>query len=114
MIANGLNVLLGLWLIYIAVLDPAFVEKAPWRLAAMAVVVIVLAVAARPGDTLKWVSTTNVVVGVVMLVLAALRYAAAAPDLLMFWGVFWAGTLVAVLALWAALYRPRAAVQPQA
>lgn len=27
----------------------------------------------------------------------------------MFWGAFWVGILVAVIALWAALYRPAAA-----
>ncbi len=114
MIANALNVILGLWLVYVAVLDPQFVEQAIWRLAVMAMAVLVLAIAARPGDYLKWISTTNIVIAVVLLVLTSLRAEVMAPDLLMFWGVFWSGTVVAVLALWAALYRPRSEFDPRA
>ncbi len=107
MIANMLNALLGIWLTYVAVLKPAFANEPNWHLPAMAITVIVLAAAARASEYLTWVSTTNILVGVVLLALAALRHVQMAPDLLMFWGVFWAGIFIAVLALWAALYRPR-------
>lgn len=107
MIANALNTILGIWLAYIAVLDPSFVNNSTWHLPVLAIAVIVLAAAARPGDYLKWASTTNIVAGIVLLLLAGLRWSALAPDLLMFWGVFWSGIVVSVLALWAALYRPQ-------
>ncbi len=108
MVANGLNVLLGLWLVYVAVLDPTFVNDVTWRLVAMAVAVIVLAGIAVRTEYLKWVSVTNVVIGIVLIILAGLRSQVLAPDLLMFWGVFWSGIVVSVLAFWSILYRPRA------
>jgi len=44
--------------------------------------------------------------GVAMAVLAALQFMSRTPELFTFWGVFWVGLIVAVVALWAALYRP--------
>ena len=106
MIANLLNTLLGLWLVYVAVLDPAWAASS-WKLALAGVVVIALAFWARASDYRTWQSTVDAVLGVSLLVLAALHATGMAPVLLMFWGTFWPGVLVAVFALWAALYRPR-------
>lgn len=109
MIANLLNTLLGLWLVYVTVLDPAWAGASPWKLPLVGAVVLVLALWARASDFRKWQSSVNLVLGALLLVLAALHWRGDAPPLLMFWGVFWPGILVAVLALWAALYRPRVA-----
>ena len=108
MIANVLNAILGLWLVYAAVLDPAW-GASSWKLVLAGVVVVALAFWARLTDYRKWQSSVDAVLGVLLLVLAALHAMGAAPVLLMFWGTFWPGVLVAVFALWAALYRPRAA-----
>ncbi len=106
MIANLLNCMLGIWLVYVAVLDPAWGGASNWRLALAAVVVLALALWARASDHAKWQSSTNLVLGALLLIVAGLHWRGDAPPLLMFWGVFWVGILVAVLALWAALYRP--------
>ena len=104
MIANLLNALLGLWLVYLAVLDPAWSEGT-WKLALAGIVVIVLSVWARATDLRKWQSSVNVLLGVVLLLLAAIDWAGAATALVLFWAVFWPGILVAVFALWSLLYR---------
>lgn len=106
MIANVLNAILGLWLVYVAVLDPAWNANS-WKLVLAGAVVIALAFWARASDYRKWQSSVDVVLGVLLLVLAALHATGVAPPLLVFWGTFWPGVLVAVFALWAALYRPR-------
>ncbi len=104
MIANLLNTLLGLWLVYAAVLHPAWTTDA-WKLPIAAILVIVLAFWARASDYRKWQSSVNMVLGLVLAVLAGLHWGGLVSPLVMFWGVFWPGILVAVLALWAALYR---------
>lgn len=108
MIANLLNTLLGLWLTYAAVLDPSWAGANAWKLPLAGVIVIVLALWARASDFQKWQSSANVVLGVLLLVLAAFHWRGAASPLVVFWGMLWPGVLVAILALWAALYRPAA------
>lgn len=107
MAANLLNAVLGLWLVYVAVLDPAWAAHTHWRLPLAGGLVLALAVWARRSDYLKWPSMVNVVLGAALLVLAALKWEGAAPPLVVFWGLFWPGLLVPIFALWAALYRPR-------
>jgi hypothetical protein len=107
MIANLLNALLGLWLVYVAVLDRAWAASS-WKLGIASVAAIALALWARASDYRKWQSSVNVVLGGLMLILAALEAAGDAPPLLVFWGVFWPGALAAIFALWSVLYRPRA------
>ncbi len=108
MIANLLNTLLGLWLVYVAVLDPVWAQASAWKLPLAGVVMIALALWARASDARKWQSSVNLVLAVVLLIVAALHWEDLAPPLLLFWGVFWPGVLVAVFALWAVLYRPAA------
>jgi len=108
MIANIANTVLGLILVYFAVLQPAAVEgggSTLW-LALAGVIVVALAFLARRSDPGKWYSATNFVAGAWLLVLAALHAFSVAPALVSFWGVFWSGCIVAVVALWAALYKP--------
>lgn len=107
MIANLLNVVLGLWLVYAAVLDPAWASANDWRLPLAAVVILVLALWARASDHRKWQSSVNLALGVALLILSGIHWKGVAPPLLMYWGIFWPGIVVAVLALWATLYRPR-------
>jgi len=108
MIANLLNTLVGLWLVWEAVLDPAWTQNT-WKLPVAGVLVLLLALWARASDYRKWQSTVNLAFGVALLILAVLHWSGAVTPLEMFWGVFWPGILVAVLALWAALYRPGSA-----
>lgn len=109
MIANLLNTVLGLWLVYVAVLDPQWAAAPKWKLPLAGVLVLALALWARASDHRKWQSSVNRVLGVLLLILGGLHWRNAAPPQLMFWGAFWPGILVAIFALWAALYRPAAA-----
>lgn len=106
MTANLLNAALGLWLVYVAVLAPAWAADNHWRLPLAGALVVALALWARSSDRLKWHGTVNVVLGAALLALSALHWENAAPPLLMFWGLFWPGVLVPIVALWAALYGP--------
>ena len=106
MIANLLNGVLGVWLVYVAVLDPDWAGANWWRLPLAAILVLVLALWARSSDFRKWQSSVNLVLGALLLILSGLRITAMARPLLMFWGIFWSGILVAIMSLWAALYRP--------
>jgi len=107
MIPNLINVVLGLWLAYAVMLDPPLLES-PWVLVISAVVIFALALWARRSDHHPWQSTLNMALAAVLLVLAAIQYGLPASELVHFWGVFFAGILVSIFALWAALYRPRA------
>ncbi len=105
MIANLFNALVGIWLVYGAVLEPQWADS-PWRVAGAGILVLALAWWARTTDSRTWHSTVNVAFGAVLLVLAGLHGLDLAPPLVMFWGLFWPGILVAIVALWAVLYHP--------
>ncbi len=106
MIANLLNTLFGIWLVYVAVLDPGWISAGNWKLPLAGVVVLALASAAQASGGRNWQGGVDVVLGILLLILALLRWQGDAPPLLMFWGVFWPGILVAIFSLWAVLYRP--------
>ena len=108
MIPNVLNAMLGIWLVYVAILDPAWADRTA-LLGLAAVVVAACAAWARASDFAHWQSNTNIVLALVLLALAALQAAGVVVPVLRFWGLLWIGILVAILALWAALYRPTAA-----
>ena len=109
MIANLLNILLGLWLAYstIFVTPAGAVNDA--ALAAGAIAVIVLAIWARQTDRMAWSSGTNIVLGAVLLLLAAARWAIGVAPLVCFWIILLIGIAVAIAAMWAMLYRPEPA-----
>jgi hypothetical protein len=44
------------------------------------------------------------VLGAVLLILGAMHVATELHPLLVFWSVFWVGTIVSVFSLWSALY----------
>ncbi|MGH8280059.1 MAG: hypothetical protein ACRETQ_10935 [Gammaproteobacteria bacterium] len=106
MIPNILNTLVGLFLVYLAVLKILWIERQYFPLLVFAAVIFVLALWARRTDPARWYSTVNMILAVLLAILALLPL----PTLpnLTFWGGFWVGILVAVTALWAALYRREA------
>lgn len=100
-IANYLNTLIGIGLVYVAVLNLDLLAGKVLPTAVVAVVIFGLSLVSRRRDLERWQSTCNVILAFGLLVLAALqvqpyRY-------LTFWGFFWVGILVAILALWAAI-----------
>lgn len=106
MIANLLNVLLGLWLAYSAIFAQPAGDMNDTTLAASAAAVIVLAAWGRRSDFMGWNSGTNIVLGAILLVLAALRWGIAIAPLVSFWIILLAGIAVSIVALWSMLYRP--------
>lgn len=106
MIPNLVNTLTGLALAYAVVLHPTWVEQRYFPFAPFALVILVMAVWARRSDAYRWFSSVNIVLAVLLGSLSLLPLATL-PNLT-FWGGFWVGVLVPTLALWAALYRPRA------
>lgn len=104
MIPNLINVLVGLGLVYASVLKPSLVQNAPINLLVESIVIVGCATWARSGDCMGWFSLTNIVIGSMAALLAGIQLTVTAPDLVTFWGVFWIGLTIAVVALWAALY----------
>jgi uncharacterized membrane protein len=107
MYANFLNVVLGLALVYSAVLRPSLVAARPQLLFVVAGCILVLAWLARRSDHHPWQNNVNMLLGVLLAVMVVLqlRHFPVAT----FWTQFSVGSSVAVLALWAALYRPEKA-----
>jgi hypothetical protein len=104
MVANLFNVILGLLLVYIAVLQPSLTAQRPALLLAIAAAIFVAAWLARPTDHHPWQNNTNLLLAVILGAVAALRLEH--YPLAVFWSQFSIGTIVSVLALWAVLYRP--------
>ncbi len=107
MSANLLNVFVGLGLVYVAILRPSLLGARPLLFAALGVLMFAAAWQARRSDHHHWQNNTNMLLAL-LLVVAMLGRIERFP-LASFWSVFWIGLIVAVLALWAALYRPDAA-----
>jgi hypothetical protein len=110
MSANLVNVFIGLALIYVAILQPAFLGGRSLLFAAVGVLMFTTAWLARRSDHHPWQNNTNMLLALLLIVLALARVERF--PLALFWSVFWIGLIVAVLALWAALYRPNALVSP--
>jgi len=106
MIPNILNALLGIWLTYAAVFLVNRNGGIDVPLLISGAAIVVLSLWARRSDVLRWVAPVDIVMGLVLMVFAGLHLADWITKLAMFWGVFWVGVVVGVLALWAALYRP--------
>jgi len=114
MIGNLLNGLVGLWLVYSAIFATPAGNMSNTGLAIAGVAVIVLAAWARQTDPLGWYSATNLVLGAVLLLEAAVRRAVAVEPLVSFWSILLIGIAVAIVALWSLLYRPDGARSPAA
>lgn len=106
MIANLLNTLVGLWLAYAAIFPNGLGTSRDRFVLVAAVVTIVLALWARRSDVSTWQSNTAVVAGVLLAILTVTHQVTYVSDVLIFWGVLWAGLASATVSLWAALYRP--------
>jgi hypothetical protein len=104
--ANLVNVVLGIALVYVAVLQPSLTSNRPGLLLAVATLIFVAAWLARRSDHHPWQNNTNMLLAVLLAAVGALRLEHL--PLATFWSQFSIGTVVAVLALWAALYRPAA------
>ena len=109
MIGNLLNILLGLWLAYSAIFANPAGAINNVALAAAAVAVILFAVWARQTDRMRWQSATNIVLGVVLVLVAATRWAIGVAPLVSFWIILLVGIAVAIAAMWSMLYRPETA-----
>ena len=103
--ANLINTLIGLVMVYASVLDPRLVAPGTATLFFLGVVILALSTWARVTDSASWFSHTNLVVGVGVLALAGLQQMNLTEPLMDFWGVFWCGLIVSVVAVWAALHR---------
>jgi len=104
MIANLFNVVLGIALVYAAVLRPSLVAGRPAVLFVAAACIFVAAGLARRSDHHPWQNNINMLLALLLAGITALRLSYV--PLAAFWSEFSVGTSVAVLALWAALYRP--------
>jgi hypothetical protein len=106
MIANLLNTLLGLWLVHAAIFPDTLGKGHDGVVLIAAIGTVMLALWARRSDASTWQSTTTIVAGVFLAILEMANQLMRVSDVLMFWGIFWAGLISATLSLWAALYRP--------
>lgn len=104
MLANLFNVLLGLALVYAAVLQPSLTAGRPTLLFVAAACIFAAAWLARRSDHHPWQNNINMLLAVALAGITALRIEHV--PLAAFWSQFSVGTTVAVLALWAALYQP--------
>lgn len=105
MIPNLLNCIAGLALVYAVVVHPTWAEHRYVPFVAFAAIMFVLALWARAGDARRWFSNVNIVLAIALAILSTLPLATL-PNLT-FWGGFWVGAVVATVALWAVLFRPK-------
>ncbi len=110
MIPNLLNMLVGLGLAYAAIFPSALGTSSDRFGLIAAVVMIILALWARRSDLSPWQSTTTIATGVLLAVLTIAHQLVQVSNVLMFWGILWAGLISATVSLWAALYRAPQAV----
>jgi hypothetical protein len=104
MIPSLLAGVMGLWLVFLGVLDPSLIDAHGWVLAASACALLVLGLLALRADYLKWPGITDVILGVVLIVLLFER-GMARSDAVTFWALFWSGSIAGVVSLWSTFYR---------
>lgn len=102
MIANIINIVAGLVLTYAAILHPTWTEQRFFPLLGFAIVFLVMALWARRSDPHPWYSWVNIVLAVALGLLSLLPLAT--MPYLSFWGSFWVGCAVPIVAFWALLY----------
>jgi hypothetical protein len=106
MIADLLNTLVGLWLTYAAIFPQAASMGRDRTVLFAAIAMIGLALWARRSGTSAWQSTIALATGPLLAALMIAHQLVHVSDVLMFWGILWAGLVCAIVSLWAALYRP--------
>ena len=104
MIPNAINTILGIILVYCAVLEPNRTGEASGLLAVGGVLISGLAFWARRADRIKWFNVVNMCMGITLLVVAVWHAASPLHALVRFWSLFWIGTTVSLFALWMLLY----------
>jgi hypothetical protein len=110
MIANLLNTIVGLWLTHTAIFPTVLGSHRDRLILIAAILTIGLALWARRSDVSHWQSTMAIPAGLLLAILAIFDQLTHVAEVLMFWGVLWAGLVSATVSLWAALYRsPRPA-----
>lgn len=107
MIANLLNFLIGLWVVYVAIFGMPASAPVPWLLLPIGIAIVVLALVARRSDFSGWQSATNSVLGIVLVITTLIERAVTLSPLVTFWIELWVGLTVSSLALWAILYHPK-------
>ena len=85
MIANFATILIGLWLAYRAIFSIPAGEMNQTEMIVAGVAVILLALWARRTDFMGWQSGTSIVLGLIILVLAAVHRAVGVEPLVSFW-----------------------------
>ncbi|MEO8443462.1 MAG: hypothetical protein ABI567_00455 [Gammaproteobacteria bacterium] len=105
MIPNIINFVTGLLLVYLAIFSPATITAGVAPLLIAAAVIFICAFLARRSDHHPWHNTVNMALAVV-LGLVTVAQLAGVPRA-EFWSAIWIGIAVAMLASWAALYRPQ-------
>lgn len=106
MIANLATTAIGIWLVYVAVLDPALMGS-PFRFVAIVsgIFIVALSLVARRGDYHPWHSSVNIFLGIALVGIGVWSAVAPTAFIVDYWFMFWVGVLTSVIALWAALYR---------
>ena len=107
MIANIVNTLLGIYLVYAAVLNPALMAG-PFRVLAPAAgaLIVLLALVARRSDYHPWHASVTTFLGAALILLGAWNVFVPTALVVNYWSAFWVGVLTAFVCLWAAIYRP--------
>lgn len=100
-IANFLNTAIGLALVYVAILNLNLLAGQVWPMAGISIVIFVLGIVSRMRDLQQWQGNTTLLLAIGLFVLALLQ--AWPYRYLTFWGLFWVGILVSILALWGAI-----------
>ena len=110
MIANACSVVIGIWLVYAAVLNPVLISqgrRAELVALLVAIVLVGLALIARRAAYDPWHSNVQIALSALLVLQTLIEFTAVIPDVVTFWITFWVGLLVAFVALWAILYKPR-------
>ena len=106
MIADLLNTLVGLSLTYAAIF-PHSAGIGRDRVALFAAVAMIgLALWTRRSSVTPWQSTIVIATGALLAALMIAHQLVHLSEVLMLWGVLWAGLVSATVSLWEALYRP--------
>lgn len=105
MIADIISSVLGLLLIYVAILQDAFLHSSRGTLleAVTGIAIVLLALAAGRGREV-WYSRVLVPAGALLALFAVLANFVPLQMILEHWFVFWIGVFTGVTALWGALY----------
>jgi len=103
MTPNLINTVVGIWLVYAAVLKPTELEE---RLAVLVsgIAIFALAIWAYQTDYLKWPATTVGALGAGLALYAGFQLSEPS-GFVTFWVALFVGIAVAIVSLWSALYR---------